>query len=212
MTDLQLEQHEAALDDGRRVLFRPILAGDKERLQTGLAKLSPESRYQRFFSTIDHFSERQLRYLTEIDYVNHFAWVALLPDEPGSPGIGVGRWVRLNSEPEAAEGAVTVTDEFHGQGIGKTLLWLTAHSAIERGIKRFRVWTLGDNLKVQNLLADLGAVPGRIDSGVTEFLVPLPDDPADLDGTPAPLVLRAVAEGRVSAVVESREEHGTRLD
>jgi hypothetical protein len=144
--------------------------------------------------------------------VNHFAWVALLPDEPGSPGIGVGRWVRLASEPAAAEGAVTVVDEFHGQGIGKTLLWLAAHSAIERGVKRFRVWTLGDNVKVQHLLEDLGAQPGRIDAGVTEYLVPLPDDPESLDGTPAPLVLRAVAAGRVSARIDDRTEGGTRLD
>lgn len=200
------------LRDGRRVLFRPIRPDDKSRLQVGLGKMSKESRYQRFFSPIDHFTERQLRYLTEIDYVNHFAWVALLPDEQGTPGVGVGRWVRLASEPEAAEGAVTVIDEFHGQGIGKTLLWLAAHSAIERGIKRFRVWTLGDNSKVQRLLEELGALPGRVDSGVTEYLVPLPDDPHDLDGTPAPLVLRAVAEGRVSATVDPREEHGTRLD
>ena len=209
MTELQIEEREAHLDDGRRVLFRPITPDDKARLQAGLAQMSEESRYQRFFSPIDHFSERQLRYLTEIDYVNHFAWVALLPDEPGTPGIGVGRWVRLASEPEAAEGAVTVIDEFHRQGIGKTLLWLAAHSAIERGIKRFHVWTLGDNAKVQRLLEDLGALPGRVDSGVTEFLVPLPGDPDELDGTPAPLVLRAVAEGRVSA---ESTERGTRLD
>lgn len=191
-----MRAREAALADGTRVLFRPIVPGDKAMLQEGLTRLSEESRYLRFFSSIDHFSERQLRYLTEIDYVNHYAWVAILADSPELPGIGVARWVRLQGRPEIAEGAVVVVDAFQGKGIGKTLLWLAAYSAIERGIRAFQMYTLGDNAKVLRLLEELGAHAVASESGTKEFRVPLPEDPHALEGTPAPLVLRAVAEGR----------------
>ena len=193
-----MDVREARLPDGRRVLFRPILPDDKAMLQEGLTHLSDEARYLRFFSPIDHFTESQLRYLTEIDYEDHFAWVAVLPDEAAAPGVGVARWIRLKDRPDIAEGAVVVVDEMQNNGVGRTLLWLAARSAIERGIKAFQVWTLGDNRAVHHLLEGLGATPVTSESGTQEFLVPLPDDPDALDGTPAPLVLRAVAEGRVS--------------
>jgi len=178
-------------------LFRPIHPDDKPRLQEGLTKLSPASRYLRFFSPIDHFTDRQLRYLTEIDYENHFAWVAICPDAVDSPGVGVARWIRLHDDPTIAEGAVTVIDEFQGKGIGKTLLWLATYSAIERGVRAFQMYTLGDNSIVHHLLEDLGAHPVASESGTQEYRVPLPQDPDELEGTPAPLVLRAAAEGRI---------------
>ena len=191
------EVHEATLAGGARVVFRPIVPEDKALLQKGLTQLSDESRYLRFFSPLDHFTERQLRYLTEIDYVNHFAWVAAAPEEQRGPGIGVARWIRLPDHSDMAEGAVTVIDAYQGQGIGKTLLWLAARSAIERGIRCFQFWTMAENEKAHRILEDLGARPGRVESGTQDFLVPLPERPEDLEGSPAPLVLRAVAEGRV---------------
>lgn len=192
-----MDVREAVLDDGTKILFRPIVPSDKPLLQEGLTRLSAESRYLRFFSPIDHFSERQLRYLTEIDYENHYAWVAINADASESPGIGVARWVRLKDRPDLAEGAVAVVDAYQGKGIGKTLLWLATYSAIERGIRAFQMYTLGDNAKVHHLLEDLGAQPVSADSGTQEFLVPLPADPHALEGTPAPLVLRAAAQGRL---------------
>ncbi len=200
----------STLPNGERVVFRPIAPEDKGRLQAGLSQLSDESRYLRFFSPIDHFTERQLRYLTEIDYVNHFAWVAILPDHEEGEGIGVARWIRLKDDPGIAEGAVTVVDAYQGQGVGKTLLWLAAYTAIERGIRAFQMWTLGDNVKVKHLLEEMGAVPGRTESGTQEFRVPLPEDAHALEGTPAPLMLRAVAQGRLSAEPH-RDVEGTVL-
>lgn len=191
------EELIAALDDGTVLLFRPLLPEDKERLRAGFERLSPESRYRRFFRHLDHLTDEQLRYLTEIDYVRHFAWVALLRDEPGQPGVGVARWVRADDDPQIAEAAVTVIDEYHGRGIGSTLLRLAAASAIERGVRAFRAWTLGDNKPMLELLKHLGARPGRWDSGVLELIAPLPTTVEDLAASPAPLILKAVADGRL---------------
>ncbi len=190
---------ESHLPDGRRILFRPIEPDDKELLVDGFRRLSPESRYRRFFRSIDHLSDAQLRYLTEVDQIDHVAWVAVLPDEPKERGAGVARWVRLAHEPEAAEGAVTVVDSLQGLGIGKTLLHLLAHVAIERGIRSFKAWVLGENQQVQTMLKGLGAVPGGWEGGALQMTIPLPRDPAELEATPAPLILKAVASGRLEA-------------
>ena len=191
---------ESNLPDGRRVEFRPIEPEDKELLVHGFERLSPQSRYRRFFRAIDHLSESQLRYLTEVDGQDHVAWVAVLPDEPvETRGAGVARWIRLKDDPLAAEGAVTVVDSLHGMGIGTTLLHLVAREAITHGVRYFKAWVMGENHQVQMMLTDLGARPkGTWESGAMEMTVPLPDDPADLDATPAPLILKAVAEGKLA--------------
>jgi len=186
---------ESTLADGTRVLFRPIEPSDKQMLQRGLQELSPESRYRRFFRHLDHLSEKQLRYLTEVDGHDHVAWVAVLPNDPDALGVGVGRYVRIGDEPDVAEAAVTVVDAYHHQGIGRTLLWLLARSAIDNGVRAFRAWTLGENQPMMGLLHELGARPVRWEGGVLELTVPLPADPDELDVTPAPLILREVARG-----------------
>src|SRR5688500_7802015 len=116
------ERFESRLEDGTRILFRRIRPDDKARLQTGMKYLSPESRFRRFFHHVDHLSDAQLRYLTEVDFKDHFAWLAVLPDLPGEPGVGVGRWIRTKDDPAVAEGAVTVVDQFQNRGLGKTFL------------------------------------------------------------------------------------------
>ena len=195
---------ESALDDGRRVVFRPVESADKRRLAEGFERLSPQSRYRRFFRAIDHLSDDQLRYLTEVDMENHFAWLAVLSDEPGQPAIGVGRWVRIPNEPDVAEGAVTVVDDYQHRGLGKALLWLMARSAIERGVRAFRVWALGDNRPVIEMLREAGAPMGKWEGGIMEVTVPLPKSVDDLDLTPAPLILRATARGHLEAEAKPR--------
>lgn len=205
------ETFEADLDDGTRVFFRAIRPDDKARLAAGLEHLSDESRYMRFFRHFDHFSEAQLRYLTEVDFNDHFAWIATMPDLPGEPGAGVGRWIRIPDEPTMAEGAVTVVDELHHRGIGSTLLWLMARSAIQHGVQAFRAWALGENKAVLDLLFQMGAERGRWDSGVLEVIVPLPADVKDLEATAAPLVLKATASGALHAEADPLRPAATRL-
>lgn len=186
-------EYEGRLTDGTRILFRHIRPDDKERLHSGFEQLSPESRYRRFFRQIDHLSEAQLAYLTELDFEDHFAWVAVLADTPGQPGVGVARWIRIADEPGVVEGAVTVIDSMHGKGIGTTLLWIAARSAIEKGVKAFRVWVQGDNRAMVGILQGLGEPPKDWESGVAQLDIPLPGDPDHLARTPATMMLRAVA-------------------
>ena len=210
ISDTDLQEFETYV--GRqRLLFRPIRPEDKDRIRAGLEHLSPESRYRRFFRHIDHFSQKELAYLTEVDFEDHVAWLVLLADEPGQPGIAVARWIRVSDEPEVAEAAVTVIDAYQGHGIGKTLLWLLARSAVRRGVRAFRAWVQGENKVVLGMLDEFGAEPGRWQQGVVELDVPLPQDLGEMHTSAAPLVLRAVAAGRLEGEARAGGGRGPSL-
>ena len=55
------------LRDGTPVLLRPVTPEDRERLVAGMAQLSADSRYFRFFTPLPRLAEEQLHYFTEVD-------------------------------------------------------------------------------------------------------------------------------------------------
>jgi RimJ/RimL family protein N-acetyltransferase len=156
-----------ALKDGTPVTIRPIRPDDKPLLVDGLARLSEESRYRRFLSPISGFTEDQLRYLTEVDYHDHFAWVALHGEWP-DVGLGVARYVRLPDRPEVADVAVTVVDEYQGRGLGTILLAVLARTALAEGIRRFRGDVLAVNRPMRRLLQRFGAEAHLESPGLVE--------------------------------------------
>jgi GNAT superfamily N-acetyltransferase len=185
-----------ALRDGTPVLIRPIVAEDKDRLRDGFARLSPMSRYRRFMSPIDELTPDMLRRFTEVDYVDHFAYVAVLVDEPGQPGIGVARYVRLPDDPTVAEAAVTVIDEYHGRGAGTLLLEALGAVALQNGILRFRGYALDDNRPMLDLMTQMGADVEHESPGMYRVEVDLPRQARELKRTPLYRVFRAMARGK----------------
>ena len=184
---------EVLLRDGTRALIRPILPGDRERIRRGMNELSPRTRMLRFHAPIEHLTDEQLTYLTEIDYDDHCAWVAVDADHPDEPGIGVARYVRLDDEPAVAEAAVTVVDRYQGRGAGTLLLAVLAATAVSRGIKVFRNYVLTDNAAILELFEHLEMT--RVDEGYGVYRVdaPLPADLDELRESPAGQVLKAAA-------------------
>jgi len=138
------------LADGTRLFIRPIRSDDKPLLVDGLARLSPESRYKRFLGPKPRFTVSDLRYLTEIDGVDHVAYVALRGDAPKEL-IAVGRMVRSEMNPKAAEIAVTVWDDWQRRGIGKLLGDHLAMAARDRGIRYLTGTMAADNLAAHRL-------------------------------------------------------------
>lgn len=136
-------------------------------------ELSERSRYERFFTKLTRLSDAQLRYLTEVDHRDHSAWVAVTDDHETPRGLGVARWVRLETRPDAAEVAVTVIDAFQRRGIGRSLLYLAARAAREREITIFRASVLADNRATLQMLEKMGADERVWHSGVLELEVPI---------------------------------------
>jgi GNAT superfamily N-acetyltransferase len=190
-----MEQSElhVRLRDGTACLIRPIRPEDKDRLQQGLQLLSPHARYLRFNAHIDHLTPEQLRYLTEIDYSDHMAWVALDEDDPDGPGMGVARYIRLKDEPTVAEAAITVIDRYQGRGLGTVMLAVLGKSALEAGITTFRNYVVASNAAMLELFEQLGATLESAGGGLLRVDYPLPPDADHLPDTPAGRVMRQVA-------------------
>lgn len=173
------------LRDGSRVLVRPIRPEDKARLEQGLDWLSPRSRYLRFHSQVQRLTASQLTYLTEIDHHDHEALVALDPDRPDLPGVGVARYIRTDEDPTIAEAAVTVVDDYQGRGIGTALLGLLEPLARERGIHTFRNYVLAENRTMLDIFTQLDGELVLEGPGLYRVDVPIPEDPAAQPDTPA---------------------------
>jgi RimJ/RimL family protein N-acetyltransferase len=157
------------LDNGVAVELRPIRPDDKALLAEGMRHLSERSAYQRFLATKRTLSPAELRYLTEIDFRDHVAYVALLPDEPDVL-VAVGRWVRIAADPEVAEIAFVVADDLQRNGLGTALGEVLAQAARERGVKRFVATMLPDNLGAHRLFARLAQERESARNGSVEEL------------------------------------------
>jgi RimJ/RimL family protein N-acetyltransferase len=161
------------LRDGTEVLVRPIRPDDKAMLARAMAALSPRSARLRFLAPKDHLTVAELRYLTEIDHVDHYALVAVFADDPGRMA-GVGRWVRDLAHPDAAEVAIVVGDCVQGEGLGTALGEALADGARARGIARFTAVMLPENTPAQRLFAHIsGRLSTCVDGGVYELAADL---------------------------------------
>lgn len=147
------------LPDGMAVPFRPITPEDREALQRFHARLSDTSIYLRFFCARPILNESMARHFTELDGRDRFALVALDPAAPDEI-IGV---VRFDREPgtDSAEYAVIVVDAWQGHGLGLQLTLRLIDAARARGIRSLYALVLPENLRMLNLLRDLG-LPERI--------------------------------------------------
>lgn len=146
----------AVLRDGQKVHVRLIRPSDKDLLCKAFARLSPGARYMRFFAPKVRLSGSELRYLTEMDQVNHFAIGAeRIGHDDDLELVGVARFVKYGDLPDTAEAAITVLDEIQGKGLGSLLLQRLVSAARERGIDRLRFEVLCSNQPMQEFLHHL---------------------------------------------------------
>ena len=141
----------ARLPDGSPLYVRPIRPDDKGLLAAGLAQLSEESRHKRFLGAKPRFTDADLRYLTEIDGIDHVAYVALRGDAPKEL-VAVARLVRSVENRDAAEIAVTVCDDWQRRGVGKLLGGVLATAARDRGIRYLTATMAAENVGAHRLL------------------------------------------------------------
>src|SRR4051794_23611352 len=140
--------------DGTLVFVRPITPEDKPLLVEGLRRISPETAMRRFLSLKTSFSQKELRYLTEVDQHDHIALVAVDARDP-SVLIAVARCVRVSAD--TADVAIVVGDWWQGLGLGRRLLRVLADRAAEAGIDRFAGTMLADNRPALRLMRGLHA-------------------------------------------------------
>jgi len=162
-------QYKTKLRDGTPILIRSIQPDDKGQLKDGFNKLSAKSRFLRFMSHIGKLSNNTLKYLTEIDNVNHVALGAADMSGGIEHGVGIARYIRLADEPDVAEFAIVVVDDYHKKGIGTLLLKLLMQCAQKNGIRSFRAFVLRENTAMIKMLNRLGAQSQKEDATLLKF-------------------------------------------
>jgi RimJ/RimL family protein N-acetyltransferase len=161
----------AVLRDGSEVLIRQVQGADAPLLADGFARLSATSRQMRFLSPKQELSPAELHYFTRIDHHDHEALGAV--DHAGGRGVGVARYIRHADDPQAADIAITVVDEWQGRGLGTELMARLSERAREEGIRRFTAQVAADNVAVAGLLRRVGADFVRHDSATVRYEIPL---------------------------------------
>ncbi|HUE29393.1 MAG TPA: GNAT family N-acetyltransferase, partial [Verrucomicrobiae bacterium] len=122
------------LTDGTPVRLRLLRRADRKKLVAAFDRLSPESRYRRFFTAMPRLPDKLLRRLLDTDGWNHVAIGAetMTEDPAEGEGVGIARFIRLKDQPTVAEAAVTVVDHMQRRGLGKLLVSALAAAARER--------------------------------------------------------------------------------
>jgi acetate---CoA ligase (ADP-forming) len=190
------------LRDGASMTLRALRSSDKALLAQLFARLSPESIRYRVFGGKSSLTEKDLAYLTEVDFAAHVALAAVVSGPEGEPRIvGVGRYFRidakgaLDASSVRAEVAFTVEDSYQGRGIGTLLLEHLAEIARTGGVEQIEADVLADNSRMLQVFGESGfVVKETLDAGV--FHVTFPTDATEV-------FLRASLERERRAAAES---------
>jgi len=154
------------------IVLRPIEPSDREALREGFERLSPASRYRRFFTPMPQLGARDLDYLTDVDHHDHEAIIAVAPD---GRIVGVARFVRTGAD--EAEPAIVVADDCQGQGLGGRLLDALVTRARQEGVVCFRAPVLADNHAAIQALSRLGDTVVRAVGTEVELEILLEPEP-----------------------------------
>lgn len=189
------------LADGAEIKIRRVSAADRDALLAGFERLSPTSRFLRFFSGITSLSESMIGRLTDIDHDRHVAIGVFDPARPSDVAsndglaIGVGRYFLSEDDPTTADASVAVIDEYQGRGIGTLLLHALVITARERGVETFTADVLAENIGMAAVFNRLGAqvISDDSDDHELRFRVDVPDAAEPLKATGGYRVMRELA-------------------
>lgn len=149
------------LRDGSLGVIWPLLPDDREGLAVLYQTLDPKTQYRRFLSAVPRLTESMLHHLVdEVDGVDHVALILMIFDSDWvDHPAGLARMVRYPDDPEAADVAVTIREEFWGRG-GASALLKELLAQRPPGVKRLLTEVAADNIASIAMLHRLG--PTRI--------------------------------------------------
>ncbi len=159
------------MNDGRDIILRTIRPDDAELLRAGIASLSTNSRYLRFFSPAPMVPDAVVDRLVDVDGVDHIAWGAICADCDVETVIGAVHSVRHKTGGRAAEYSVTVVDAYHGQGVARMLTAALLVDCLAADINCLDVYILSENRAALSLVKSMGAIHRISSIGVSDYIL-----------------------------------------
>jgi GNAT superfamily N-acetyltransferase len=144
-----------ALNDGTRVLIRPLREEDRGREQTFIDRLSPDARRLRFMDSFRNASPALLDQLMDVDNFQQVAFVALAHDNGELREVGISRY-GATAQDKQCECAVTVADDWHHRGLGALLMRHLVNQARQNGFRQMISFDASSNDPMRDLASYLG--------------------------------------------------------
>ncbi len=132
------------------IYFRPVKPTDERMVQEFYYRLSPKDRIMRFFTFQKKFSHKQTQSQIMCDYQNSMVIVGFYGPEEDERIVAMGTYI-LQKNTGLVEIALTVEEDFRGQGIARHILVKLIEMAQQRGF----VGLCGDVLLSNNPMMHL---------------------------------------------------------
>jgi RimJ/RimL family protein N-acetyltransferase len=153
------------LRNGQQVTVRAIRPEDRDHVAGQLKELSSESFYRRTFSPKRELSNSELKQMTEVDFEDIVALVAVMQEEGQDRIVGGGRYLRMGDAASGhAEVAFLVDDTHQGLGIGSRIFRHLVAIALTSGITWFEAEVLPANEAMLRLFDRSGLSVSRTKS------------------------------------------------
>lgn len=131
------------LSDGTRVVLRPVKPQDSPLLSAMMARLSSQTKYNRYHGTVNNLTSTQLRYMSCVDQQRHVAFVLTTHQNGEEHIIADARYVvDEDANNESAEFAIMVEDHWQRFGLAKHAMQALTTAASNNGLR----WLHGDVL------------------------------------------------------------------
>jgi acyl-CoA synthetase (NDP forming)/RimJ/RimL family protein N-acetyltransferase len=145
---------DVILRDGSTLRLRPPVAGDANAVAALFAHLSTASSMRRFHGMADA-PAWLVGAALDPDWDERGALVGTYSTDDGERIVALATFERLR-DPDAAEAAFVVADEFQGRGVGTRLLEQLAALAAQAGIERFVADVVAGNTPMLRVFAEAG--------------------------------------------------------
>src|SRR5271157_2152388 len=148
------------MKDGQSVTLRPIRAEDEPLMVKFHEGLSDRSVYLRFFQRVKLSTRTAHQRLSRVCFLDYDREMALLAElrEPRTGErtiIAVATLVKLPPKNDG-EVAALISDDFHGQGLGKELIGRLVGVARDEGLRRVTASTMVENMGMRAVFGRLG--------------------------------------------------------
>jgi RimJ/RimL family protein N-acetyltransferase len=146
---------EVELRNGRWVRLRAIRPDDREEIRQAFGRLSTESRYARFMSSVRDLTPRMLDYAVGPQGARELSLVAEIDAPDGIDLVGGARYY-LQADGDTCEFAITVVDGWQGTGLASRLMRELIQGARARAVRRMEGFVLAGNHRMLRLAERLG--------------------------------------------------------
>lgn len=141
--------------DGTVLTLRPVHPGDRAIAREALGRLSPRTRYLRFFLRSWKPSEERLARALDPDPAHEFAILATAPGRARETAVAAAS-LFVDARGDEAEFGLLVADDWQRKGIGEELLRVLVAEAKRRRVKRLHGEILAANAPMLKLARRLG--------------------------------------------------------